>query len=62
MYYPHFETTVFENVDDIIEIELMVPSHMHAKNLGILWSLELQKIRIVLFVVESIVNYFQSDV
>ena len=41
MYYPHFETTVFENVDDIIEIELMVPSHMHAKNLGILRSLEL---------------------
>ena len=43
MYYHPFQTTVFENVDKIIEKELMIPSQMHTKNLGILRSLELFK-------------------
>ena len=52
MYYHHFMTTVFENVDDIIEIELMI--QMHTKNLNILRSLELWKMRIVHFVLFSL--------
>ena len=34
-------TTVYENDDEIIEIELMIPSQMHTKNLRILRSLDL---------------------
>ena len=43
-------STVFKNVDEIIEIELTIPSEMHTKKLRILRSLELKKIRIVHFV------------
>ena len=42
-------TTEFENFDEIIEIELMIPSQMHTKNLKILGSLELWNMRIVHF-------------
>ena len=39
--------SVFGNIDKIIEIEVMILSQMHTKNLGILRSLEFSKIRIV---------------
>ena len=41
VYYLHFMTTFFEYVDTVIEIELMIPSQMHTKNLRILRSLKL---------------------
>ena len=47
MVYHHFVTTVFENVDENVEIEMMVPSQTYTKNLKIMRSLERQKIRIV---------------
>ena len=39
VYYLHFMTTFFEYVDTVIEIELMIPSQMHTKNLRILRSI-----------------------
>ena len=42
-------TAVFENVDEMIEIELKIPSQMHTKKLRILRSLEIWKMRIFHF-------------
>ena len=41
MYYHHFMTTISEYVDKFIEIELIIPSQMHIKNLRIMRFLEL---------------------
>ena len=57
MYYNHFLTSIFDYVDKFIQIELINPSQMHTKNLRIMRSLELQKIRmvhLVLYIVNSI--------
>ena len=54
MYYHYFMTTGFVNVDEIIEYELIIPFQAHATNLRILRSLELEKMRIVHFVLRIV--------
>ena len=64
MYYHPFQTTVFENVDKIIEKELMIPSQMHTNNLGTLRSLELFKLWVQYtsyYSQYSIVYYFRPE-
>ena len=40
MYYHHFITSVFENVDESVELDLMISSQMHKNNQGIPRSLQ----------------------
>ena len=40
MYYHHFMTAIFDYVDKVIEIELIVPSQMHTKTLRNMRPLE----------------------